>query len=131
MGDYVTPVPAQQRLGPRWYMGSADAIYQSLNLVYDERPDYVAVFGADHIYRMDPGQMLDQHMDSGAGVTVAGIRMARSEATPFGVIETDVTGQRITAFHEKPADPPGTGQPRRVPCRWATTSSVPTSWSSP
>ena len=107
MGDYVTPVPAQQRLGPRWYMGSADAIYQSLNLVYDERPDYVAVFGADHIYRMDPGQMLDQHMDSGAGVTVAGIRMARSEATPFGVIETDGTGQRITAFHEKPADPPG------------------------
>ncbi|MCB0899895.1 MAG: NTP transferase domain-containing protein, partial [Actinobacteria bacterium] len=56
MGDYVTPVPAQQRLGPRWYMGSADAIYQSLNLVYDERPDYVAVFGADHIYRMDPWQ---------------------------------------------------------------------------
>ncbi len=106
MGDYVTPVPAQQRLGPRWYMGSADAIYQSLNLVYDERPDYVAVFGADHIYRMDPWQMLDQHMESGAGVTVAGIRMARSEASPFGVIETDVTGQRITAFHEKPADPP-------------------------
>ena len=107
MGDYVTPVPAQQRLGPRWYMGSADAIYQSLNLVYDERPDYVAVFGADHIYRMDPGQMLDQHMESGAGVTVAGIRMPRGEASPFGVIETDVTGQRITAFHEKPADPPG------------------------
>ncbi|MEI2642396.1 MAG: glucose-1-phosphate adenylyltransferase [Candidatus Nanopelagicales bacterium] len=106
MGDYVTPVPAQQRLGPRWYMGSADAIYQSLNLVFDERPDYVAVFGADHIYRMDPWQMLDQHMESGAGVTVAGIRMPRAESSPFGVIETDASGQRISAFHEKPADPP-------------------------
>ena len=106
MGDYVTPVPAQQRLGPRWYMGSADAIYQSLNLVYDERPDYVAVFGADHIYRMDPGQMLDQH-GLRRRVTVAESACPRSEATPFGVIETDVTGQRITAFHEKPADPPG------------------------
>ena len=105
-GDYVTPVPAQQRLGPRWYMGSADAIFQSLNLVYDQRPDYVAVFGADHIYRMDPWQMLQQHMESGAGVTVAGIRMPRAEASPFGVIETDSSGRRITAFHEKPADPP-------------------------
>src|ERR687885_2406190 len=51
LGNYVTPVPAQQRLGPRWFSGSADAIYQSLNLVYDETPDYVVVFGADHIYR--------------------------------------------------------------------------------
>ncbi len=57
-GDYITPVPAQQRLGPRWYTGSADAILQSLNLIYDEQPDYVLVFGADHVYRMDPAQML-------------------------------------------------------------------------
>lgn len=56
LGNYVTPVPAQQRLGPRWYLGSADAILQSLNLIYDEQPDYVAVFGADHVYRMDPGR---------------------------------------------------------------------------
>ncbi|WP_179199573.1 sugar phosphate nucleotidyltransferase, partial [Streptomyces viridochromogenes] len=54
LGNYVTPVPAQQRLGPRWYLGSADAILQSLNLIHDERPEYVAVFGADHVYRMDP-----------------------------------------------------------------------------
>ena len=106
LGDYVTPVPAQQRLGPRWYTGSADAIFQSLNLVYDENPEYVAVFGADHVYRMDPMQMIEAHVDAGAGVTVAGIRMARTEAHQFGVIETDASGTRITRFLEKPADPP-------------------------
>ncbi|MGH3887260.1 MAG: sugar phosphate nucleotidyltransferase, partial [Pseudonocardiaceae bacterium] len=74
LGQYITPVPAQQRLGPRWYTGSADAIYQSLNLVYDERPEYIVVFGADHVYRMDPSQMVAQHIATGAGVTVAGIR---------------------------------------------------------
>src|SRR5215211_267821 len=66
LGNYVTPVPAQMRRGPRWFAGSADAIFQSLNLVYDERPDYVIVFGADHVYRMDPRQMVRQHIDSGA-----------------------------------------------------------------
>ena len=63
LGQYVTPVPAQQRLGPRWYTGSADAIFQSLNLVYDEQPDHIVVFGADHVYRMDPAQMVEQHVD--------------------------------------------------------------------
>ena len=61
LGNYVTPVPAQQRLGPYWHTGSADAIYQSLNLIYDDKPDLVVVFGADHVYRMDPAQMIDQH----------------------------------------------------------------------
>ena len=107
LGDYVTAVPAQQRLGPRWFTGSADAIFQSLNLINDEQPDYVVVFGADNVYRMDPRQMLDQHIASGAGVTVAGIRMARAEADQFGVIETAADGMRIEAFLEKPADPPG------------------------
>src|SRR3954447_15094342 len=74
LGQYITTVPAQQRLGRRWYTGSADAIFQSLNLVYDERPDYIPVFGADHVSRMDPSQMLTQHVETGAGVTVAGIR---------------------------------------------------------
>jgi glucose-1-phosphate adenylyltransferase len=106
LGDYVTPVPAQQRLGPRWFQGSADAIFQSLNLVYDEQPDYVAVFGADHVYRMDPSQMLQQHIDGGAGVTVAGIRVPRSEASAFGVIKTAEDGRTISQFLEKPADPP-------------------------
>jgi glucose-1-phosphate adenylyltransferase len=106
LGNYVTPVPAQQRLGPRWYTGSADAIFQSLNLVYDEQPEYVLVFGADHVYRMDPGQMLDQHIEHGAGVTVAGLRVPRSQASAFGVIETEPNGRDIVEFHEKPVDPP-------------------------
>ena len=105
-GDYITPVPAQQRLGPRWYTGSADAILQSLNLIYDEQPDYVLVFGADHVYRMDPAQMLEQHIASGASVTVAGIRQPRSEAHDFGVIETAPDGKKIANFLEKPANPP-------------------------
>jgi glucose-1-phosphate adenylyltransferase len=105
LGQYITPVPAQQRLGPRWYTGSADAIFQSLNLVYDERPDQIVVFGADHVYRMDPSQMVENHVDSGAGVTVAGIRVPRTEAKAFGCIDSDVHG-RITRFLEKPAEPP-------------------------
>jgi glucose-1-phosphate adenylyltransferase len=105
LGQYITTVPAQQRLGRRWYTGSADAIFQSLNLVYDERPDYIAVFGADHVYRMDPGQMIAQHVESGAGVTVAGIRVPRAEAKAFGCIASDESG-RITDFLEKPPDPP-------------------------
>ena len=107
LGNYVTPVPAQQRLGPRWYTGSADAIFQSLNLINDERPDIVVVFGADHVYRMDPRQMWQQHADGGAGVTVAGIPVPRREATAFGVIQTAEDGRKIEAFLEKPADPPG------------------------
>ena len=106
VGNYVTPVPAQQRLGPRWYTGSADAILQSLNLVYDEKPDYLVVFGADHVYRMDPSQMVQDHIDSGADATVAGIRVPRREATAFGVIKTAEDGHRIAEFMEKPADPP-------------------------
>jgi glucose-1-phosphate adenylyltransferase len=106
LGNYVTPVPAQQRLGPHWFTGSADAIYQSLNLVYDDKPDIVAVFGADHVFRMDPMQMIDQHRANGAGVTVAAIPVPRHEATEFGVIKTGGDGRTIEAFLEKPADPP-------------------------
>jgi glucose-1-phosphate adenylyltransferase len=105
LGQYITPVPAQQRLGPRWYTGSADAIFQSLNLVYDEKPAHIVVFGADHVYRMDPSQMLTQHVETGAGVTVAGIRVPRAEAKAFGCIDSDADG-KITRFLEKPADPP-------------------------
>src|SRR6204780_2129641 len=63
LGNYVTPVPAQQRLGPQWYTGSGDAIFQSMNLINDENPDLVVVFGADHVYRMDPRQMISQHLE--------------------------------------------------------------------
>ncbi len=104
LGNYVTSVPAQMRVGERWFLGSADAIFQNLNILHDERPDHVMVFGADHIYRMDPAQMLDQHIETGAGVTVAGIRVPISEASQFGIIEPG-EGSRIDAFLEKPSDP--------------------------
>ena len=106
LGNYVTPVPAQQRLGPHWYTGSADAIYQSLNLIYDERPDLVIVFGADHVYRMDPRQMIDQHVEHGAGVTVAAIPVPRGEASAFGIVHVGADGRTLEEFLEKPADPP-------------------------
>jgi glucose-1-phosphate adenylyltransferase len=105
-GNYITPVPAQQRLGPRWYTGSADAILQNFNLIHDENPNHVLVFGADHVYRMDPDQMFEAHIESGAGVTIAAIRMSRAEAHDFGVIELADDGVTIKAFHEKPSDPP-------------------------
>ena len=106
LGNYVAPVPAQQRLGPRWYQGSADAIYQSLNLIKDAKPDYIVVFGADNIYRMDISQMIDAHIDSGLASTVAGIRVPRHEASAFGIIDA-ASDKKIKSFLEKPADPPG------------------------
>jgi glucose-1-phosphate adenylyltransferase len=102
LGNYVAPVPAQQRLGPRWFAGSADAIYQSLNLIHDERPDYVLVFSADHIYQMDPAQMVAQHIESGADLTVAGIRQPLSMADRLGVIEVVGDDRQIRDFREKP-----------------------------
>jgi len=108
LGNYIAPVPAQQRVGKHWFLGSADAIYQSLNLLDDERPDYVVITGADNIYRMDFSQMLDHHIASGLPCTVAGIRQPRALADQFGVIETDPQNRgRIKAFVEKPKDTPG------------------------
>jgi glucose-1-phosphate adenylyltransferase len=104
LGNFVTSVPAQMRHGKRWFLGSADALFQNLNIIDDEQPEHVFVFGADHIYRMDPRQMLEQHLETGAGVTVAGIRVPLQEATAFGVIEPG-SGTRIESFREKPADP--------------------------
>jgi len=110
LGNYVTSVPAQMRRGPRWFLGSADALFQNLNLFDDERPDFVFVFGADHIYRIDPRQMLDHHMESGAGVTVAGIRVDRQDSSQFGVIQAG-EGSRIDSFLEKPNPEDVTGLP--------------------
>jgi glucose-1-phosphate adenylyltransferase len=107
LGNYVVSVPAQMRRGPQWFAGSADAIFQNMNIIDDEHPDYIFVFGADHIYRMDPTQMLQHHIDSGAGVTVAGIRVPRAEASAFGVIQRNPHSSMIDAFLEKPTDPPG------------------------
>ena len=108
LGAYVASVPAQQRLGKRWFSGSADAILQSMNLLSDERPDIVVVVGADHVYRMDFAQMIEAHIASGKGVTVAAIRQPMSLANQFGVIEVDAKNpKRIAAFLEKPNDPKG------------------------
>ena len=108
LGAYVASVPAQQRLGKRWFSGSADAILQSMNLLSDERPDIVVVVGADHVYRMDFEQMIQAHIESGKGVTVAAIRQPISMANQFGVIEVDPKNpKKIAAFREKPSDPIG------------------------
>jgi len=113
LGNYVTPVPAQMRRGPHWFSGSADAIYQNLNLISDEKPDIVCVFGADHIYHMDPRQMVAHHQASGAGVTVAAIPVPVHLARDFGIIEADANG-KIVEFLEKPAEPPTmVGDPTR------------------
>jgi glucose-1-phosphate adenylyltransferase len=104
LGQFVEAVPAQQRTGPEWYRGSADAIYQNLNLVTDEAPEYVFVFGADHIYRMDTRQMLDFHADQRADCTVAAIPVPIEEAHGFGCITVDGNGRMID-FQEKPQSP--------------------------
>lgn len=102
LGHYVAPVPAQMRRGPRWFAGSADALYQNFNLISDENPTHILVFGADHVYRMDPRQMLEQHIASGAGVTVAGLRVPIEEAGEFGIIDPTSDSHRIAQFREKP-----------------------------
>ena len=108
LDNYVTPVPAQQRLGgPRWQIGSADALYESLNLIRSDRPDIVVVVGADHVYRMDPRQMIEAHVAWGAGATVAAIPVPRAEAADFGVVQTTSDGHLMEVFLEKPSHPPG------------------------
>jgi glucose-1-phosphate adenylyltransferase len=104
LGQYIDPVPAQMRTGGNWYMGTADAVFQNFNLIADEDPDYVAVFGADHIYKMDISQMLDFHRHAGAVATVAAIPKPLEEARQFGIIEVDESG-RMIGFEEKPDRP--------------------------
>ena len=100
LGNFIAPVPAQQRRGPHWYLGSADAIYQSLNIVDDEQPEYIVIIGADNIYRMDFSQMVQHHIDSGLPATVAGIRQPIELAPALGVIDAD--GGTVKNFLEKP-----------------------------
>jgi glucose-1-phosphate adenylyltransferase len=117
LDQYVEPVPAQQRRGREWFKGSADAIFQSLNVITDEDPDLVLVFGGDHVYKMDVRQMLDFHLETEADATVAAIPVPVSEARAFGVIEVDADW-RILSFSEKPE------VPREIPGRpgWALAS---------
>ena len=126
LGNYVTPVPAQQRRGAHWYSGSADAIFQSMNLISDERPDIVVVVGSDHVYRMDPRQMIDQHLEYGAGVTAAAIPVSRQDAKAFGIIGVGATGGRSTASWKSRPIPRPSPTRRTSPSRpWASTSSTP------
>lgn len=104
VGQFIATVPAQMQLGPHWFSGSADAIYQNLELIRAESPEHVAVFGADHVYRMSADRMLEAHVASGAGVTVSALRVPVESASGFGIIESEVGGA-ITDFIEKPADP--------------------------
>ncbi len=117
LDQYVEPVPAQQCRGREWFKGSADAIFQSLNVITDEDPDYVIVFGGDHVYKMDVQQMLDFHRETGSDCTVACIPVPVSQASSFGIIEVDASW-RILSFTEKPECP------REIPGRpgWALAS---------
>lgn len=101
---FIWPVPAQKRTGESWYQGTADAIYQNINLIEDRDYDLIAVFGADHIYRMDISQMVDFHMSNQADVTVSAIPVPINDAKQFGVIRVDDTN-RIVGFQEKPDHP--------------------------
>ncbi|WP_309079882.1 glucose-1-phosphate adenylyltransferase [Zhihengliuella sp.] len=108
LGHYVASVPAQQRLGKEWFLGSANAIHQSMNLIHDAQPDYVLVVGADHVYRMDFSSMLEAHIASGANASVAAVRQPVKLADQFGVIEVDPERPgRIARFVEKPPTTPG------------------------
>ncbi|MGW6173150.1 glucose-1-phosphate adenylyltransferase [Arthrobacter sp. NPDC055138] len=108
LGNYVASVPAQQRRGKSWFLGSANAIYQSLNLIHDARPDIVVVVGADHVYRMDFSQMVEEHIASGAAASVAAVRQPLALANQFGVIESEPDAPtKIRAFVEKPATTAG------------------------
>lgn len=110
-GEFVSGVPAQMRTGESWYRGTADAIFQNLNLINDTRPDIVAVFGADHVYRMDVSQMVDFHQERKAEGTIAAIPVPIEHASSFGVIQVDATG-RVTGFLEKSKEaPPMPGRP--------------------
>jgi len=116
LDQYVDLVPAQMRTGTEWYRGTADAIYQNVNCITDERPDLVAVFGGDHIYKMDLTQMIDFHMVKGALCTVSAFPVPVEEATEFGVIEVDEDG-RMIGFEEKPSHPkPMPGRPGWALC---------------
>ncbi|MGE5893987.1 MAG: glucose-1-phosphate adenylyltransferase [bacterium] len=101
---FVTVVPPQMRMGPEWFQGTADAVFQNINLIRYHKPGLIAIFGADHIYRMDIRQMVDFHLNSGASVSVATIPVPIDQASSFGIVNCDKNG-RINGFDEKPSKP--------------------------
>lgn len=114
LDQYIDPVPAAMNLGPTWFRGTADAIWQNLDLLRDERPTDVLVFGSDHVYKMDVSRMIDHHRETRADLTVATVPVPRAEARAFGCIDVDTSG-RVIGFLEKPAEPPHVpGDPKRT-----------------
>ncbi len=103
-GCFIDPIPAQMRMGKRWYDGTADAIYQNLGFIENRNPEHVCIFGSDHVYKMDIRQMLNYHTEKKATLTVSALKMPINEARAFGVIEVDATG-RMIGFEEKPKFP--------------------------
>ncbi|NOY23085.1 MAG: glucose-1-phosphate adenylyltransferase [Acidobacteria bacterium] len=113
-GRYIDIIPAQMRVSKEWYLGSADAVYQNLNLIDDEEPDFVYVFGSDHIYKMDVGQMLNFHRRKRADLTISVIPVPIETAGRFGIIEVD-KDMRVIGFQEKPENPkPIPGHPTKA-----------------
>ncbi len=104
LGEYVDIVPAQQRRDERWYTGTADAVYQNLDILRESRPRYVVVLGGDHIYKMDYGVLLAEHVERGADLSVACLEVPLEDASEFGIMTVD-GDQRVAAFDEKPARP--------------------------
>lgn len=104
LNQYVELVPAQMRLGQDWYRGTADAIYQNMNLIHDEKPNLVCVFGGDHIYKMDVSQMMDYHRMQSADLTIAAIPVPVERSSDFGIAEVDSL-YRLTSWQEKPRKP--------------------------
>ena len=110
-GQFCIAVPAQQRMGDHWYRGTADAIYQNLQLMSEHQPDTIAIFGGDHIFLMNVDHMVQYHAKNNAAVTIACLPVPIAEASRFGVIQVD-EDWRITGFQEKPKDPtPIPGRP--------------------
>jgi glucose-1-phosphate adenylyltransferase len=111
LGEFIDVVPPQQRIDDKWYQGTADAVYQNIYTIENERPDYVVILAGDHIYKMDYSKLLGYHLEQRADLTVAALRVTRTDARQFGVIEVD-DDNRIIGFEEKPAEPktiPGDG----------------------
>jgi glucose-1-phosphate adenylyltransferase len=106
LDQFIEVVPAAMNLGPTWFRGTADAIFQNLDLLRDLEPEDVLIFGSDHVYKMDVGLMLAFHEEREAGLTVATIPVPRAQARAFGCVHVDSTG-RVVDFVEKPSDPPG------------------------
>ena len=104
LDQYVDPVPAQMRRGPHWFQGTGDAVYQNLNLILDDNPDFVCVFSGDHIFKMNISQMIEAHIQRNAQVTVSAIPVPIEEASSFGIVGMDSSGM-ATSFIEKPKNP--------------------------